>query len=148
MTNLVRVGIAGTGHSVPPRVVTNDDLSKIVDTNDEWITKRTGIKARRFVDDGTDCSHLCGEAARQAIEAAGLKPEDIDLIIVDPPYLFDKWDELFSALPPALVVVESGEELNTGSRWSMLRSRRYGGSVVMFLEPSADHHDPQREATI
>ncbi len=73
---------------------------------------------------------------------------DIDLIIVDPPYLFDKWDELFSALPPALVVVESGEELNTGSRWSMLRSRRYGGSVVMFLEPSADHHDPQREATI
>ena len=82
MTNLVRVGIAGTGHSVPPRVVTNDDLSKLVDTNDEWITKRTGIKARRFVDDGTDCSHLCGEAARLAIEAAGLKPEDIDMIIV------------------------------------------------------------------
>lgn len=81
MSNLVRVGIAGTGHSVPPRVVTNDDLAKIVDTNDEWITKRTGIRARRFVDEGTNCSDLCTEAARQAIEAAGLKPEDIDYII-------------------------------------------------------------------
>jgi 3-oxoacyl-[acyl-carrier-protein] synthase-3 len=82
MTNLVRVGIAGTGHCVPPRVVTNDDLAKIVDTNDEWITKRTGIRARRHVDEGTNCSDLCTEAAREAIEAAGLQPEDIDLIIV------------------------------------------------------------------
>ncbi len=81
MTNLVRVGIAGTGHSVPPRVVTNDDLSKIVDTNDEWITKRTGIKERRFVDEGQNCSHLCGEAAQKALDAAGVKPEEVDLIV-------------------------------------------------------------------
>lgn len=81
MTSLIRVGIAGTGHAVPPRVVTNDDMAKIVDTSDEWITQRTGIRARRFVDDGTDCSHLCQEAAAKAIEAAGLQPNDIDLIV-------------------------------------------------------------------
>lgn len=81
MTSNVRVGIAGTGHKVPPRVVTNDDLSKIVDTSDEWITQRTGIKERRHVDEGTNCSHLCGDAAKQAIEASGLEPNDIDLII-------------------------------------------------------------------
>lgn len=81
MTSIVRVGIAGTGHAVPPRVVTNDDMSRIVDTSDEWITQRTGIRERRFVDEGTNCSHLCEEAARKAIADAGLEPNDIDLII-------------------------------------------------------------------
>lgn len=81
MPTLVRAGIAGTGHAVPPRIVTNDDLAEIVDTSDEWITQRTGIKARRFVDEGQNCSHLCEEAARQALDAAKLKPEDVDLIV-------------------------------------------------------------------
>lgn len=81
MPSLVRAGIAGTGHAVPPRVVTNDDLAAIVDTSDEWITQRTGIKARRFVDEGTNCSHLCEEAARKALDASGLEPKDIDLIV-------------------------------------------------------------------
>ena len=81
MTSNLRVGIAGTGHAVPSRIVTNDDLAQIVDTSDEWITQRTGIRARRHVDDGQDCSHLCEEAAAKAIDAAGLTPNDIDLIV-------------------------------------------------------------------
>ncbi len=81
MTSIVRVGIAGTGHAVPPRVVTNDDLARIVDTSDEWITQRTGIRERRYVDEGTNCSHLCEEAARKALDDAGLEPKDIDLIV-------------------------------------------------------------------
>ena len=81
MTSTVRVGIAGTGHAVPPRRVTNDDLAKIVDTSDEWITQRTGIKERRHVDEGVNCSHLCEDAARKAIDAAGLAPNDIDMIV-------------------------------------------------------------------
>ncbi len=82
MSSIVRAGIAGTGHSTPPRVVTNDDLAEIVDTSDEWITQRTGIRERRHVDEGTNCSTLCIEAARNAMEDAGLEPKDIDLIIV------------------------------------------------------------------
>lgn len=81
MTSIVRAGIAGTGHAVPDRVVTNDDLAKIVDTSDEWITQRTGIKERRFVDEGTNCSHLCLEAAQKALDAAGVAPNEIDLIV-------------------------------------------------------------------
>lgn len=81
MTSLVRVGIAGTGHAVPPRVVTNDDMARIVDTSDEWITQRTGIRARRHVDEGQNCSDLCVEAAEKALAESGLEPNDIDLIV-------------------------------------------------------------------
>lgn len=66
---------------MPDRVVTNDDLAQLVDTSDEWITQRTGIKARRFVEEGTNCSDLCEAAARQAMDAAGVGPDDIDLIV-------------------------------------------------------------------
>ncbi|MDX5326010.1 MAG: ketoacyl-ACP synthase III [Bacteroidota bacterium] len=85
--------IAGVGHYVPDRVVTNDDLSKLMDTNDEWITERTGIKERRFVDpNGDDTPSTMGtKAARIAIERAGLTPDDIDFIIfatLSPDYYF------------------------------------------------------------
>jgi 3-oxoacyl-[acyl-carrier-protein] synthase-3 len=62
--------------------VTNDDLSKIVDTNDAWITERTGIRERRVSDAGTATSDLAVSAAEKALKASGLRPEDIDLIIV------------------------------------------------------------------
>ncbi|KEO81929.1 beta-ketoacyl-ACP synthase III [Tumebacillus flagellatus] len=81
MTKL-QVGILGTGSAVPSRVVTNDDMAKIVETNDEWIRSRTGIRERRFVDADTATSDLSVEAARKAIEAAGITPEDIGVIIV------------------------------------------------------------------
>jgi 3-oxoacyl-[acyl-carrier-protein] synthase-3 len=79
---LTRVGIAGTGSELPPRVVTNDDMARLVDTSDEWIAQRTGIRARRWVDEGTNCSHLCEGAARKAMAAAGVTPEEIDLVVV------------------------------------------------------------------
>ncbi|MEA2710937.1 MAG: 3-oxoacyl-[acyl-carrier-protein] synthase [Phycisphaerales bacterium] len=73
--------IAGTGSSVPERRLTNDDLSKMVDTNDEWIVQRTGIRERRIAGVGESTATLGTAAARRAIEAAGLEPRDIDLII-------------------------------------------------------------------
>ena len=61
--------------------MTNADFEKIVDTSDEWITTRTGIKERRIADDSTACSDMAVEAGRRALESAGLTPEDIDLVI-------------------------------------------------------------------
>ncbi len=74
--------IIGTGSHMPERVMTNDDLAKIVDTSDEWITTRTGIRARRIAADGEATSDLASAAARNALEMAGVKPDELDLIIV------------------------------------------------------------------
>ncbi len=74
--------IAGTGSCLPTKRLTNDDLSKIVDTNDEWITQRTGIKERRVASDGETTASLGLEAAKRALAAASLKPQDLDLIVV------------------------------------------------------------------
>lgn len=82
MTDRVRVGIAGTGAFVPDRIVTNDDLAEIVDTSDQWISQRTGIRERRFVSDGENTSDLSHEAARRALEAASFSADRLDLIVV------------------------------------------------------------------
>jgi len=74
--------ITGTGSSVPEHRLTNDDLARMVDTNDEWITQRTGIKERRIAREGDTTASLGTAAARKAIEAAGLNPHDIELIVV------------------------------------------------------------------
>ncbi|MBI1328170.1 MAG: beta-ketoacyl-ACP synthase III [Alphaproteobacteria bacterium] len=75
--------IAGTGSYLPVKVMTNADMAKIVDTNDEWIVARTGIKARHIADSEYETtSFMASEAAKKALEAAQLKPEDIDAIIV------------------------------------------------------------------
>ena len=74
--------IIGTGSYMPDKVLTNDDLSKIVDTSDEWITSRTGIKERRIAAEGQATSDLAAEAARRAMENAGVSAEEIKLIIV------------------------------------------------------------------
>jgi 3-oxoacyl-[acyl-carrier-protein] synthase-3 len=74
--------IIGTGSYLPEKVLTNDDLSKIVDTSDEWITTRTGIKERHIAADDQATSDLAAEAARRAMTAAGVTPEEIDLIVV------------------------------------------------------------------
>ena len=73
--------IAGIGAYVPETIVTNDDLAKIVETSDEWITSRTGIRERR-ISTGEETSDLAAEAARRALAAAGVKAEDLDLIIM------------------------------------------------------------------
>jgi len=77
-----KVGIAGTGSNVPEKILTNDALSRMVDTNDEWIFTRTGIKERRVVEKGTGVSDLAHIASQRALEAAKMSPKDIDLIIV------------------------------------------------------------------
>src|SRR5437868_1131373 len=76
------VRIAGLSTFVPPRVLTNADLEKLVDTNDEWILQRTGIRERHIVDPGVATSDLGKEAAVKAIAKAGLTPDDIGVIVV------------------------------------------------------------------
>src|ERR1043166_9444112 len=76
-----RAGILGTGHSYPEGILTNADLTKIVETSDEWITTRTGIKQRRKAAPGEYTSIFAVRAARQAIERARLDPSDIDLLL-------------------------------------------------------------------
>ena len=73
--------ISGTGFYLPPRIVTNDDLSSYMDTTDEWIQERTGIKERRYVEKGVGPSDLAIPATEQALEAADLKVSDIEFII-------------------------------------------------------------------
>jgi 3-oxoacyl-[acyl-carrier-protein] synthase-3 len=73
--------IIGTGSALPEKRLTNDDLSRMVDTNDEWIVQRTGIRERRIAGEGESTATLGAAAARRAIEAAGLEPKDIDLIV-------------------------------------------------------------------
>jgi 3-oxoacyl-[acyl-carrier-protein] synthase-3 len=76
-----RAGILGTGHSYPEGILTNADLANMVETSDEWITTRTGIRQRRKAAPGEYTSLFGVRAARQAIERAGLTPADIDLIL-------------------------------------------------------------------
>jgi 3-oxoacyl-[acyl-carrier-protein] synthase-3 len=82
--------ITGWGKYVPARVLTNHDLAQIVDTSDEWITTRTGIKERRIRSENDTTASMAAAASRQALQVAGLSPRDLDLIIVatsSPDYL-------------------------------------------------------------
>lgn len=79
---MIRAVIRSTGAYLPDRIVTNADMEKIVDTTDEWIVQRTGIKQRHFAADGQTTADLAIAAAQRALEASGLKPEDIDGVIV------------------------------------------------------------------
>lgn len=79
---MLRARIIATGSYVPEKVLRNSDLEKIVDTSDEWIIERTGIRERRIADEKQAASDLAYEASRAALKRAGLKAKDIDLIIV------------------------------------------------------------------
>jgi 3-oxoacyl-[acyl-carrier-protein] synthase-3 len=78
---MVRSRFLGTGLAVPDRVVTNDELSQLMDTTDEWIRTRTGIQERRWVREGESGVELGRKAADQALEMAGIKPGDLDAIV-------------------------------------------------------------------
>lgn len=83
--------IAGTGGYLPPKIVTNDELARRMDTSDEWIRSRTGIRQRHIADASQASSDLGAEASRAALAAAGIAPQDVDLIIVataTPDYIF------------------------------------------------------------
>jgi 3-oxoacyl-[acyl-carrier-protein] synthase-3 len=79
---VIRSHIIGTGSYAPEKVLTNDDLAKIVDTSDQWITERTGIRERRQAADGEVTSDMAVKASIRALEMAKTRPEDLDLIIV------------------------------------------------------------------
>jgi 3-oxoacyl-[acyl-carrier-protein] synthase III len=76
------IGITGVGSYVPDRVMTNDELAEMVDTSDEWIAERTGIRERRIADPSQAASDLALPAARQALAAAGIEGADVDLVVV------------------------------------------------------------------
>lgn len=82
MSKLRNAGIISIGSALPERVLTNADMEKMVDTTDEWIRTMTGISERRIADEGKATSDYAVEAAKKALERAGLEPKDIDLIIV------------------------------------------------------------------
>ncbi|RQW06594.1 MAG: ketoacyl-ACP synthase III [Calditrichaeota bacterium] len=78
----IHAKISGVGHYVPPRVLTNKDLEKIVETSDEWIQSRTGIRERRILEDGKGSSYMGALAAKLALENAEISPQEIELIVV------------------------------------------------------------------
>ncbi|HHW4680371.1 MAG TPA: beta-ketoacyl-ACP synthase III [Xylella taiwanensis] len=82
MSKRIYARIAGTGGYLPEKVLTNDDLARIVDTSDEWIRTRTGIRERHIAAEGETTSDLAYEAAIRALEAANVRPTDLDLIVV------------------------------------------------------------------
>jgi 3-oxoacyl-[acyl-carrier-protein] synthase-3 len=91
VTPVIYSRIVGTGSYLPPRVVTNEDLARKLDTSDTWIQERTGIRQRHIADESQASSDLALEASRRALEAAGVTAADIDLIIVatsTPDYIF------------------------------------------------------------
>ena len=77
-----RARILGTGSAVPKKILSNADLEKLVETSDEWITSRTGIKERRIVSEGEKFSDLCTKASELALKRAHVRPEDLDMILV------------------------------------------------------------------
>src|SRR5438045_1130945 len=77
----VRAAIAGTGHALPERVLTNSDLERMVETSDDWIISRTGIKERHIARPDEYTSTFAVEAARRALAAAGVKAAELDMII-------------------------------------------------------------------
>ena len=79
---MIRARIIGTGSYVPEKVLTNADLEKFLDTSDEWITTRTGIKERHVAADGENTSDIATRAAERALEMAKVDPRDLDYIVV------------------------------------------------------------------
>lgn len=82
MDNIKRAMILGTGRAIPEKTLTNADLEKMVDTTDAWIVERSGIRTRHIVEPGTPLSALAAEAAKRALEDAGLNAADIDMIML------------------------------------------------------------------
>ena len=150
--------IKGTGKYVPERIVTNDDLSKIVDTSDEWIFGRSGIKRRRIAADGETTADMALKASKAAIESAGLTPHDIDLVIVttvNPDMLFPSTACILQAklgirnnipcfdLEAACSGFVYGMEVAT----SMMASGRYKNALVVSSEKMSSMLDWKDRST-
>src|SRR5690606_35886922 len=104
--------VVGCGAYLPERVLTNADLARIVDTSDEWITERTGIKTRHIAAEGELTSDLGLAAAREALERAGLEASDIDLVIV----ATSTPDQTF---PATAVTIQAGLGMTQGAAFDL-----------------------------
>jgi 3-oxoacyl-[acyl-carrier-protein] synthase-3 len=132
------IGITGVGSFVPERVLTNDDLSKLVDTSDEWITERTGIKERHVAEPDQAASDLALPASRQALTAARLDPSELDLVIVatvTPDMFFPSTGSLLAS---ALGADEAGAyDLSAGCTGFMYALAQAYGALAGGLADSA-----------
>jgi 3-oxoacyl-[acyl-carrier-protein] synthase-3 len=119
--------IIGTGSHLPEKVLTNADLEKIVDTSDEWIRSRTGIRSRHIAAEGELASDLALPAAQKALHSAGVAADDIDMIIVattTPDMIF----------PSTACILQSGSILSAARRSTCRRSA--AGSSTRSLPPT------------
>ena len=104
MGKRIAAKITGVGGYVPPQVLTNADIAKLVDTDDQWIRERTGISERHIVEPGVATSHLATAAAQTVLEKTHTAPEEIDLIIVATP--FGKTKTISQMLAVALLMLQ------------------------------------------
>lgn len=140
---MLGIKIVGMGKAVPDKVLTNDDLSKMVDTNDEWISTRTGIKERHIATTQTTES-LATEAAKEAINSSGLTSEDIDLVIiatVSPEHtmpstacIVAREIEAYNATCFDLTAACSGFITASEVAFSMLETGKYNNALVIGAE--------------
>jgi 3-oxoacyl-[acyl-carrier-protein] synthase-3 len=134
------IGIIGLGAYVPERVMTNDDWSAYLDTSDEWITERTGIKERRFVAEGESTADLATAAAREALTDAGLGAADVDEIIVatDTPEVYTPDTAAFVQVRLGAGNVPAFDLGGSGcAGWvlglDIARSRAVGGRTILVI---------------
>lgn len=152
------IALLGTGSYVPERVMTNDDLSKLVDTSDEWIFTRTGIRERRIAAEGEATSDLATHAARRALEDAGVAASEVDLVIVatltpDMPMpataciVQKKLGVPLHAACFDLNAACSGFLFALDTAWAMLGSGRYRHALVIGAEKLSSVLDWKDRAT-
>ena len=137
---MLKAGIFGVGSYVPEKIVTNEDLSKIVETSDEWVRSRTGIAERRVADDKTATSDLAIQAAERALKDAKVSASELDLIIVgtsSPDMLFPSTgcilQEALKASCPAFDVSAacSGFNFAIATASSFIESKAYETILVV-----------------
>ena len=112
----IRSEIIGHGHYQPAKVLTNDDMAKIVETSDEWITERTGIKSRHIAADGELTSDLALHAAEMALKNAGIGAEELDLVVIGtvtpdntfPAVVWDRLKRLWLLVPKPCPALPTG----------------------------------------
>ncbi|KPJ58031.1 MAG: 3-oxoacyl-ACP synthase [Planctomycetes bacterium DG_58] len=145
MTGDIRAVITGTGSFLPDKILTNEDFERMVDTSDEWITTRTGIKTRHIADGGMTTSDMASAAGKRALRDAGVKPKDVELVIVatftgDRPlpacacFVQEKLG-LENAGAFDLAAACSGFVYGTASAWGLIASGIYRNILVI----GADH---------
>ncbi|MBC8284500.1 MAG: ketoacyl-ACP synthase III [Nitrospinae bacterium] len=144
MTSIYKAAVAGTGSYVPEKILTNKDLEESLDTSDDWITTRTGIKERRIAAENESASTMGAKAARQALESAKVSPDQVDMIIVctsSPDVLFpstacfvQKELEAFNSAAYDISAVCSGFVFGLSIAEQYLKAGRYEHILVIGSE--------------